>query len=155
LFVGLGFFALIFPFFLGGGYVAQILLYGSPENNPYKYLAHLHPLPIWATVYGLSLWWMIWSPTEETTYQAYALPRLQALTGRTWVAVAIVAFFWTAQHCALPLILDWRFLLFRFFGFLPGVLILLLVYLRTRRLAPLIVAHWPMDISGAIMTAIF
>ena len=155
LFVGLGYFALIFPFFLGGGYFAQILLYGSPGDNPYKYLAHLHPMPIWATVYGLSMWWMIWSPTEETTYQAYALPRLQVLTGRTWVAFLIVGFCWTAQHCALPFIPDWRFLLFRFFAFLPGVLIMMLIYLRTRRLAPLIVAHWPMDIAAAIMTAIY
>ena len=106
-------------------------------------------------VYGLALWWMIWSPTEETTYQAYVVPRLQALTGRTWIAFLIVGFCWAAQHCALPFIPDWRFLLFRFLSFLPGVLMLMLIYLRTRRLAPLIVAHWPMDIGAAIMTAIY
>jgi len=154
-FLGLGYFVLIFPFFLGGGYVAQLLVFGSPHANPYAYLAHVHPLPIWAIVYGLSVWWMIWSPTEETTYQAYAMPRLQALTGRTWVAFLIVGFFWTLQHCALPFIADWRYLLFRFLAFLPGVLVMMLVYLRTRRLAPLIVAHWPMDITAAIMTAIY
>jgi hypothetical protein len=32
---------------------------------------------------------------------------------------------------------------------------LLLVYMRTRRLAPLIVAHWPMDIMAAVITAIY
>jgi hypothetical protein len=31
----------------------------------------------------------------------------------------------------------------------------MLVYQRTRRLAPLIIAHWPMDIAAAIMTAIY
>jgi hypothetical protein len=30
----------------------------------------------------------------------------------------------------------------------------MLVYLRIRRLAPLIVAHWPMDLGVAIMTGI-
>jgi len=154
-FLGLGYFVLIFPLFLGGGYFAQRFVYGSSGANPYKYLAHLHPLPVWATIYGLSLWWMIWSPTEETTYQAYALPRLQALTGRTWVAFLVVGFWWAAQHSALPFIPDWRYLLFRFLAFLPGVLAMMLIYLRTRRLAPLIVAHWPMDIAGAIMTAIY
>jgi len=34
-------------------------------------------------------------------------------------------------------------------------LILMLLYLRTRRLAPLIFAHWPMDIAAAIITYIY
>jgi hypothetical protein len=155
LWLGLGCYLPTFPFFLGGGYVAQKLLYGSSGDSPYKYLAHPHPRPVWAMVYGLTLWWMIWSPTEETTYQAYVLPRLRALTGRTWIAFLIVGFCWAAQHCALPFIPDWRFLIFRFLAFLPGVLVMMLIYLRTRRLAPLIVAHWPMDIAAAIMTAIY
>jgi hypothetical protein len=155
LFLGLGYFFLIFPFFLGGSYLARLLLYRSSQQNPNAFLLHSHPLPIWAIVYSVTLWWMIWSPTEETTYQAYVLPRLRALTGRTWVAFLIVGFWWTAQHCALPFIPDWRFIVFRFLAFLPGVLALMFVYWRTRRLAPLIVAHWPMDITAAIMTAIY
>jgi hypothetical protein len=155
LWLGLGFYLLIFPFFLGGGYFAQKVLYGSSGDSPLKYLVHPHPLPIWAIVYSLTLWWIIWSPTEETTYQAYVLPRLQALTGRTWIAVVIVGFFWTVQHCALPFVPDWRYILFRFLAFLPGILMLMLVYLRTRRLAPLIVSHWPMDIVAAMMNMIY
>jgi len=50
---------------------------------------------------------------------------------------------------------DWRYLVFRFLTFLPGVLLLILMYMRTRRVAPLIIAHWPMDISAALMTAIY
>jgi membrane protease YdiL (CAAX protease family) len=83
------------------------------------------------------------------------MPRLQALTGRTWIACAIVGFFWTAQHCAVPFVPDWRYTAFRFLAFLPGVLVMMAFYLRTRRLAPLIVAHWPMDITAAIMTAVY
>jgi len=155
LFLGLGYFLLVFPFFLGGSYGARLLLYGSTDKTLNSYLLHMHQLPVWATVYSVTLWWMIWSPTEEATYNAYAMPRLQALTGRTWIACAIVGFFWAAQHCALPFIPDWRFIVFRFLAFLPGVLVMMLIYLRTRRLAPLIVAHWPMDITAAIMTAIY
>jgi Type II CAAX prenyl endopeptidase Rce1-like len=155
LFLGLGFFVAIFPFFMGGSYLARRLLYSSPHQDPNAYLLHGHALPTWAVVYSMTLWWVIWSPTEEITYQAYTLPRLEALTGRTWVALLIVGFFWTAQHCALPFLPDWRYLLFRFLTFLPGVLLLVLFYLRTRRVAPLIVAHWPMDIAAALMTAIY
>jgi hypothetical protein len=155
LWLGLGYYLLIFPFFLGASYLARMLLFGSANATLAGYLLQFHSLPFWATAYSLTVWWIVWSPTEETTYQAYAMPRLQALTGRTWIAFPIVLFWWTAQHCALPFIPDGRYLLFRFLAFLPGVAMLMLIYLRTRRLAPLIVAHWPMDIAAAAMTAIF
>jgi len=154
LFMGLGYFLLIFPLFIGGGYLAQVLLYGSAAKAPIAYLMQSHTLPLWATGGGLTFWWFISSATEEATYQGYALPRLQALTGRTWIAFRVVAFCWAAQHCVLPFMPDWRFVLYRFLAFLPGVLVMMVVYLRIRRLAPLIFAHWPMDILGALMTGI-
>lgn len=150
--VGLGYFALIFPCFVVGGYFAQRLFYGASGQNPGAYVFEAHAFPVWATIYALSLWWMIWSPTEEITYQGYALPRFKALTGRTWLAFVIVGFWWAVQHSALPFIPDARFVLFRFLAFLPGVLAAMTIYWRTRRLAPLIIAHWPMDIVGALMT---
>ena len=98
---------------------------------------------------------MIWSPTEDMTYNGYAFPRLEVLFGRSWLAILVVAFWWTLQHCALPLIFDWKYILWRFCSFLPGVLVILLIYRRTRRLPPLILAHWLMDIGGALMTLKF
>jgi hypothetical protein len=154
LFLGILYFAIIFPFFLVGGFAAQHLLYGSSPLNPGDYIFQPHAMPLWATVYSLSIWWMIWSPTEEATYQGYALPRFKALTGSTFMAFFIVALLWAAQHSALPFILDGRYLLFRFIGFLPGVLVAMTIYWKTRRLSPLIFAHWPMDIGGALMVSL-
>jgi uncharacterized protein len=149
--LGFGYFFLIFPFFLVGGTLAHRLLYGTASADPGSYLVQPHFVPLWALVYSLSLWWMIWSPTEEMTYQGYALPRLQALSGKTWIAFAVVAFWWTGQHTALAFIPDFRFIAFRFLAFLPGVLVMMIIYWKTRRLAPLIIAHWPMDIVGSWM----
>jgi len=153
-FLGLGYFVLVFPLFAVAGYLAQVLLWGSPAKAPIAFLMQAHSLPVWATIYSLTFWWLISSPTEEITFQGYALPRLQALTGRTWVAFAVVVLCWATQHCMLPFMPDWRFVLYRFLAFLPAVLVMTAIYLRTRRLAPLIFAHWPMDILGAIMTGI-
>jgi membrane protease YdiL (CAAX protease family) len=86
------------------------------------------------------------------TYNGYALPRIQALSGRTWVAVAVVGFWWAVQHSFLAFIPDWRFFVWRFLAFIPGVIAIALIYLRVRRLAPLIVAHWAMDIAATVMT---
>ncbi|MGB9029295.1 MAG: CPBP family glutamic-type intramembrane protease [Acidobacteriaceae bacterium] len=154
LFLGLGLLLFIFPFFIGGSYLAQVLLYGSTARAPINYLLQTHTLPLWATVYSLTVWWAIQSATEEMTYNGYALPRLEALTDRTWIAWLMVGFWFAAQHCVIPFVPDWRYLLFRFLAFLSGVLVTLAFYLRIRRLAPLIFAHWPMDIAAAIMTGI-
>lgn len=154
IFLGIGYFALIFPLFLIGGTVFHKLLYRASTVDAGAYLVQPHAMPIWAVVYSLSLWWIIWSPTEEATYQGYVLPRMRALTGRTWLAFAVVGFVWAFQHSLLPFVLDWRFIAFRTLAFAPGVFAMMAIYWRTRRLAPLIVAHWPMDIAGALMTGV-
>lgn len=155
LWLGLGLYALIFPFFLGASIAARLLIYGSDSAALTHYLFHAHRLPLWATIYSLAVWWVIWSPTEEATYQAYVMPRLRALTNRPWAAFVMVMFFFALQHSMLPFFPDWRYLLFRFVMFLPGCALLIAAYLRLRRLAPLIVAHWPMDISAALMTLLW
>ena len=152
--LGLGIFLLVFSLLIGGSMLAQIILYGSLAKAPAVYLTQLRLLPMWAYVYSVTIWWVISSPTEEIIYQGYALPRLQALTGRTWVAMVVVGLWWAAQHSLIPFVPDWKYLLFRLLAFIPGVFVLMLIYLRTRRLAPLILAHWCMDILGAVMTEI-
>ncbi len=154
IFLGIGCFLLFSPGFIGGGYVAQKLFYGTAVN-PSAYILYSHALPLWATIYSLVIWWPINSVVEEMTYQGYLLPRIEALTGRTWIAFAAVAFWFTAQHCVMGFVPDWRSNVCRFFGFLPGVVIVIAIYLRTRRLAPIIVGHWIIDLSAVLMTAVY
>jgi uncharacterized protein len=155
LLLGLGILALSYPFFFFGGRLAGWLVYGSMANVPMAFVMQKHALPLWAMVYSLTVWWPIQSVTEEMTYNGYVLPRLQALTGRTWVAIVITGFWFTAQHCMFPFIADWRYIGFHFLLFLPWIPLWLLVYLRIRRLSPMILAHWPMDLGVAIMTAVW
>ena len=154
IFAGLGWFLLVFPFF-GRRNLGARLVYGPAGPDIPMGLLQARALPLWAIFYSLSRWWMIWSPTEDMTYNGYAFPRLEVLFGRSWLAILVVAFWWTLQHCALPLIFDWKYILWRFCSFLPGVLVILLIYRRTRSLPPLILAHWLMDIGGALMTLKF
>jgi uncharacterized protein len=92
LFLGLGILAVTCPCAMAGSFLAQMLVYGSPANVPTAFIMQAHTLPIWATVYSLTVWWVIQSPTEEMTYNGYVLPRLEALTGRTWIAFSMVGF---------------------------------------------------------------
>jgi hypothetical protein len=152
---GLVYLLVLFPVVQAGTVLASLVAYGMRHPD----LAKLAPgllvarrLPRWAVAYSLTIFWLLWSPTEEVTYQAYCASRLWALTGRTWVTLALVGFWWALQHSVLPLVLEWRVTVFRFLQFLPLVIIMQLLYLRTRRLPRMIVMHWPMDLLAAWMT---
>lgn len=152
LFLGLGILIVVFPLFVAGGLLSCRLIYGAYRANVFPGILGGRILPLWAAIYSRSLWWLIWSPTEEMTYAGYVLPRAQALSHRTWVALLLVGLFWSIQHSFLPFIPEWRNFLWRFLAFIPGVIALMLFYLRIHRLAPLIVAHWIMDIVATTMT---
>jgi uncharacterized protein len=149
-FVGIVWFLVVFPFFGAAAPLSSWLVWGTTQPNLYRGLLTARGLPLWATIYSLSLWWMIWSATEEITNQAYALPRLKALTGRAWVGILIVSFWWALQHSFIPLIHDGHYVVWRFFAFLPAVLVMTMIYHRTRRLPPLILAPYLMDFSAML-----
>jgi membrane protease YdiL (CAAX protease family) len=103
IFAGIGLFLLTFLVFMGGSFVSSLLIYGSWDPQRNLYLLGVRTLPLWGAVYSFAAWWLISAATEETTYQGYVLPRIEALSGHSWVAAVVVIFCWALQHCALPL----------------------------------------------------
>jgi hypothetical protein len=154
-FLGAGILLLVFPFFILAAPVARRLLYGTTPLPAFAGLAAGRVLPLWAMIYSFCIWLPLWSPTEEITYQGYALPRLEVLCGSRWKAVALVSFWWAIQHPFLPFILDWKYFAWRFLVFLPTMVVLTLLYLKIRRLPPFFLAHWSMDTIALFMTLKF
>lgn len=144
---GIVYMAIFLPVAVAGPIIGSLIVYGNPEPPPI-----MGPLPLWAALYSLLVWPVLWAVTEQTTYAGFALPRFIALTGSRWQALAIVFFGWMLQHAALPFYWDWKFILFRFISFLP-LIVMPLLYLRKPRLAPFIAAHWGMDFV-AVLTGI-
>jgi membrane protease YdiL (CAAX protease family) len=108
-------------------------------------------LPSWAYYYSIFIWWTIWSMTEELTYQSYSLRRLIGEYGQVKTLI-FVGFFFALQHSFLPLIFDWRYILWRLVAFFPLVVCLMIAYMKTGRITPVIIAHALMDINAAYWT---
>jgi uncharacterized protein len=141
--------ALILPslvFIFGGITVSSLLVYGDLDA-PQIY----GRLPLLPALYAVLIWPAIWGVTEQTTYNGYLLPRFQALSGNTALAVAVVAFSWSFQHAVMPLRFDPDFMLYRFLAPIPHSIFITLVYLRLRRILPLATAHWLMDGASAFI----
>jgi membrane protease YdiL (CAAX protease family) len=147
--LGLAYALGILPFGILGGFIGTVLIYGSAAAP-----TPIGPLPLLGALYSLLIWPVIWAVAEELTYLGYALPRLEALTGRIWIALLVVVFFWSVQHSAMPLRLDLRFMLWRSITSLPAVLIVSLIFIRTRRLLPLMVAHWAADAASVLILVV-
>jgi Type II CAAX prenyl endopeptidase Rce1-like len=151
--LGAGIFLVVFPVcILPATVLSSWLTFGTLDAPMYAGLLTGRILPLWAALYTACIWWPVWSVTEELTYNGYALPRLVALFRHRWLAIALVGIMWAAQHAMLPGLSDGRYLLWRTLSFLPLILALAIIYLRTRRLFPLIIGHWAMDAFSVLFT---
>jgi membrane protease YdiL (CAAX protease family) len=63
------------------------------------------------------------------------------------MSVAIVSFFFALQHSFL-MFAGWHFFFYMFLAFVPLAIAMVVTYMYLRRLPPLIVAHWLMDMSN-------
>lgn len=147
--IGLGLFVPIFvlTMFLPGPIVGFVI-YGGPAPTSAS------GLPTLGLLYALIVWPIIWAFAEDNVYFSYTLPRLETLTGRTWLAVVVLSFFAALQHSFLPFKLEWQHFVYRFVSSVPVIVVLCLLYLRQRRLLPIHVIHWAGNVVGIIMLMI-
>ena len=145
LILGVGIMFLFLAVFVGFGTAIGFIIYGTIEiPTPFG------SLPTVALLYSIIVFPIIWGITEQMTYNGYVFPRLEALSGRAWVAVLVVAVGWALQHIALPFQLDVQFSLLRVLPAIPFAIIAILIYAKTRRLLPLIVAHWGVEVIAIV-----
>jgi len=125
-------------------------IYSAPSLGPIP----IGPLPLVGALYSFLIWPVIWALTEVVTYLGYVLPRLNILTGRMSIAFVMVVFFWSVHtvrcrcasisvSCSGDQSILCRSSRYSF-----------LILIRTRRLQPLIVAHWTADALAVLATAL-
>jgi len=152
LLTGIIFFFIAAPFSAFGSFLGSYLVYGGWHVILPPGVLYARQLPLWGILYAIVLWPPVWSVTEELTYNGYIAPRLDTMFKHRWLTVTFIGFFWALQHSFLPLILDWKYIIWRFIVFVPCVLALNLIYLKTRKLQPIILAHYIMDVVAAATT---
>lgn len=66
-------------------------------------------------------------------------------------AILVPAFFFALQHCFIPLLPDVRYMLYRFFSFLPLTVILCWYYHKKRNPLPVMIGHAIIDLATVVM----
>lgn len=143
---GLLYTLLFLPVSMIGTVASTYLFYGTFEP-----MQIMGGLPLWGALFSVLIFPLLWGFTEQLTYMGYALQRLEKIFQHKWLAIALVSFGWMLQHAALPLAMDASYAAMRMLSFLPLTILMPLIYLRTKRLLPFIIAHWIMDLIAAIV----
>lgn len=110
------------------------------------------PLPLAAAIIQIVLFPPTMALGELPTYFGYVMPRIEALTKSKALGIVLPSLLLSIQHMALPLVLDWRFILWRGVMFLPFALYLGIIIRYKPRLMPfLLIGHVLIDFSTAAL----
>jgi hypothetical protein len=132
--------------YLPGTFIANWLFGGMQIPNE----MFIRPLPMWAAIFSLAIWPITQGLAELPTYFGYAMPRLEGQTGRAWLAVSLASLFLAAQHMAMPLLFDLRFIAWRGLMFLPFALMVgILLHWRPRLMPYMVIVHILIDAATA------
>lgn len=135
-----------------GMYGFGFMIYG------YVPVTMIQPIPVWLASINLILLPLTVVFAELPLYFGYALNGIEKVTGNKILSIAYPMFFYALQHSFIPLIYDWKHMLYRFLSFLPLMLVLGIIYYKKRKLSPLMIGHAILDFAtGAqiLMTSIF
>lgn len=137
-----------------GMYGFAFLMYGGfnlPDNM-------IQPLPTWAAIIGLILFPITNAMVEIPLYMGYCLPRLEVRFGSRFIALSLTAFFLAFQHVTLPITVDdFKFMVWHFVSMIPLAVAVGVIYVKVRRLLPIMIVHYIMDIMailGLVMMSI-
>lgn len=112
------------------------------------------PIPIWIAVINLFLLPISIVFAELPLYFGYALDRINQQTGKPVVAIIYTVFFYALQHSFIPLLFDYKYMIFRFLSFLPLMIFLGISYYRHKNIKEMMVGHGIMDLSTGMQILI-
>lgn len=126
---------------MGGMYGFGFIIYG------YVPVTMVQPIPVWLAIINAILLPFTIVFAEFPLYFGYSLNRIEKLTGYKVLSIIYPMFFYALQHSFIPLLFDWKHILFRFLSFLPLMLVLGIIYDKRKRLQPFMIGHALLDIA--------
>ena len=122
-------------------------IFGSRDIGFWNFV---RPLPLWAVMVS-TLFPITIVFAELPTYFGYVMPRLERQLGNGWYAWAVVSSFLVVQHATLPVVLDWRFIVWRIGMMIPlSFLLGLCLKLRPQVFPYVMVGHGLLDMTTVV-----
>lgn len=129
---------------MGGMYGFGFIIYG------YVPVTMVQPIPVWFALINVILLPLTVVFAELPLYFGYTLNGIEKITGNRLLSIAYPMFFYALQHSFIPLLYDWKHILFRFLSFLPLMFVLGVIYYKKRKLQPLMIGHAILDLATGV-----
>ncbi len=133
---------------VGSMILSGTIIYG------YMPISSIQPLPVWIAAINAILLPVTIIFSELPLYFGYSLKRISKRTGNKYFSAIYIIFFYALQHSFIPLIFEWKHIIFRFVSFIPLMIVITLVYYKKRNLVPIMIGHGIMDFATGIQILI-
>lgn len=132
-------------FFIGifGMFLAGFLIY---FEFPYLATIMIKPIPFWLAVINAFIMPITTTLAEDGLYLGYSINRIN----NKWLAIILPAFFYAFQHSFIPLLIDFKYIAYRFLSFLPLTILFCFWYYKKRDPKPIMVGHFLLNIATVI-----
>ena len=128
---------------MGGMYLAGYLCYGK---FPYLATIMIKPMPITFAIISFVLLPVTTMLAEDGLYLGLGVNQINC----KWIAILYPALFYALQHSFIPLIFDFKFMLYRFLSFLPLTMVLCWLYYKKRNPVPIMIGHFVINLATVI-----
>ncbi len=126
-----------------GMYLAGYICYGV---IPYVAPMMIMPLPLALAIINVLILPITTALAEEGLYLGCGVNQIR----NKFLAIGISAFFFALQHCFIPTLFDFKYIIYRFISFLPLTLILCWYYYNKRNPLPIMVGHIIIDVATVL-----
>lgn len=128
---------------MGGMYLAGFICYGV---FPYLAPMLIAPIPLILAIVNLFLLPITTTLAEDGLYLGLGVNYIK----NKWIAIFVPAFFYAIQHSFIPMLLDGRYIMYRFLSFLPLTLWICYWYYKTRNPLPIMIGHGILNVATAV-----
>ena len=129
---------------MGGMYLAGIIIY---QNIFYMSPEMASPIPIWLAIINFFILPISTALAEDSLYLGCGVNNIN----NKIFAIIIPGFFFALQHSFIPMLLDIKFILYRFLSFLPLTMLLSYIYYKRKNIIPIMIAHAVIDLCTVIL----
>lgn len=128
---------------MGGMYLAGYVCYGV---FPYMAPMMIAPIPLILAIFNLFLLPITTTLAEDGLYLGIGVNSIK----NKWIAILVPAFFYAIQHSFIPMLLDGRYIMYRFLSFLPLTLWICYWYYKNRNPLPIMIGHGILNVATAV-----
>ncbi len=125
---------------MGGMYLSGFICYGV---IPYAAPMMIAPIPLWLAIINVFLLPVSTAIAEDGLYLGCGVNQIK----NKYAAILVPAFFFALQHSFIPVLFDFRYIIYRFLSFLPLTIILCHNYYKKRNPLPIMVGHAVIDVA--------